>query len=275
MSVSRPLVLALAAGALAHGALPAALPAQLVEGRSYFFRLQTPDDGPTEGVMHVAGDRARIEIRDAEIDHGGRVYLLLTNGGRTLVTVQPEQRSYSEIDAAKLEGIIGTAMRAVDVMLTMNMVNSNVNGERFGDGGTVAGVPTQRYRLTQEFAMDVGAFGQTERIRQRIVTDYWVNPNAGAPRNPLVELVTTAPTALAQSDEHFLERSARARASLFTAPPLKVVVHASKWEHDGDTEDETYEYEITRILPASIDQRALRVPEGFRRDDDKGFDISW
>jgi hypothetical protein len=275
MSVARPLVLALAAGALVAGVPFAPLGAQLVEGRSFFFRLETPDDGPTEGVMHVVGDRARIEIHDAEIDDGGRVYLLLTNGGRTLVTVQPEERTYAEIDAAKLEGIIGTAMRAVDAMVTMELVNSNVNGERLGDGGSIAGLPTQRYRLTQEYAMDVGAFGQTERIRQRIVTEYWVNARSGAPRNPLVELVTTAPTALAQSDEDFVARSARTRASLFSAPPLKVVVHASKWEHDGETETERYEYEITRILPASIDQRALRVPDGYRREQEKGFDITW
>jgi hypothetical protein len=275
MSVARPLVLALAAGVLVAGARPAPLGAQLVEGRSYFFRLETPEDGATEGVMHVVGDRARIEIRDGENDEGERVYLLLTNGGRTLVTVKPDERTYSEMDAARLEGIIGTAMRAVDELVTMNMVNSNVNGERLGDGGSIAGVPTQRFRLTQEYAMDVGAFGQTERMRQRIVTDYWVNPRAGAPRNPLVELVTTAPTALAQSDEKFVERSARTRASLFSAPPLKVVVRASKWEHDGDTEEETFEYEITRILPASIDERALRVPQGYRRESEKGFDITW
>jgi hypothetical protein len=274
MSVSRPLVLALAAASLA-AAVPLSLPAQRAEGRSYFFRLQTPDEGPTEGVMHVVGDRARIDIRDAEGDDGGRVYLLLTNGGRTLVTVRPDEHRYSEVDAETIEGIIGTAMRAANIVMTMDMANSNVNGEKFGDGGTVAGLPTQRYRLTQEWEMDVGAFGKTERVRQRVVTDYWVNASAGLPRNPLVELVTTAPTALAQSDEKFVARSARTRASLFDAAPLRVVVHASKWEHDGSTEEEMYEYEITRILPASVDQRALRVPDGYRRDDDKGFDISW
>ena len=65
MSVSRPLALALAAavGALAHGALSSPLGAQIVEGRSYFFRLQTPDDGPTEGVMHVAGDFPELKVQ--------------------------------------------------------------------------------------------------------------------------------------------------------------------------------------------------------------------
>ena len=277
MSVSRPLALALATGigALAHGALPLALAAQIVDGQSYFFRLHTPDDGPTEGVMHVAGDRARIEIHDAEDDDGMPVYLLLTDGGKTLVSVHPHHRSYSEIDADKLEGIIGTAMRAVNVVMTMDMVGSNVSGERLGDGGAVAGVPTQHYRLTQEFAMDVGAFGQTERARHRIVSEYWVNPEAAPPRNPLVELVTTAPAALAMSNEAFMTRSARTRAALFTAAPLKIVVRADEWKKDGGSESETFEYEVTRILPATIDLRALRVPDGYRRDDTKDFDVSW
>lgn len=270
MSVSRPLALA-----LALGALPASLPAQVVEGRSYFFRIEKPDDGPTEGVMHVAGDRARIEIHDAEDDDGTPVYLLLTDGGKTLVSVHPEHRSYSEIDADKLEGIIGTAMRAVNVVMTMDMVNSNVNGERLGDGGPVAGLPTQHYRLTQEFAMDIGAFGQTERARHRIVSDYWVNAEQAPPRNPLVELVTTAPAALAMSNEAFMTRSARTRASLFTAAPLKVVVRSEEWKKDGGSDSEVFEYEVTRILPASIDLRALRVPEHFHRDDSKDFDVSW
>jgi hypothetical protein len=273
MSVARPLVVALAAGALALGTLPAPLAAQFVEGRSYFFKLETPDDGPTTGVMHVVGDEARIEIEDSKDDHGERTWLLLREGGRTLVTVHPHQRTYSEIDAAKLEGIIGTAMRAVNVIVTMDIVHSNVNGERLGDGGEVAGVRTQRYRLTQEYEMNVGAFGETERTRHRIVSDYWVSPDDAPPRNPLIELVTTAPTALAQSDEAFVRRSARTRAALFTAAPLKVVVRSE--EIGSRDEPETFLYEVTRIAPASIDARALRVPDGYRRDDDNDFDISW
>jgi hypothetical protein len=87
--------------------------------------------------------------------------------------------------------------------------------------------------------------------------------------------VTTAPVALAMSNEAFMTRSARTRASLFTAAPLKVVVRAEEWEKHGGSDSETFEYEVTRILPASIDLRALRVPEGYRRDDSKDFDVSW
>jgi hypothetical protein len=278
MSVCRPLALALAAatGALAQGAIPTPLAAQqFADGRSYFFRLETPEDGSTEGVMHVVGDRARIEIHDAEDENDGRVYLLLTNGGRTLVTVHPDERSYTETDAAKLEGIIGTAMRAVDVVMTMNMVNSSVNAERLGDGGEVAGLPTQRYRLSQEFEMEIGMMGQTERARHRIVSEYWVNDKAGAPRNPIVELVTSAPTALAQVNERHVARVAKERASLFTAAPLKVVVHAVEVDGDGDHESNMYEYEVTRILPATIDLKALSVPDGYHREHGKGVNISW
>ena len=277
MSIRRPLAIALVAagGATAQAALPSTLAAQFAEGRTFFFRLETPEDGEAEGVMHVVGDRARIEIHDAEDEKGGRFYMLLTDGGRTLTLVHPEKRSYAEMDAAKLEGVIGTAMRAVDAVMTMNLVSSTVHGEKLGDGGEIAGVPTRHYRVTQDFSMDVGMLGQTQRARHVVVSEYWVNPEVGAPRNPIVELVTSAPTALAQVNAEHVARVARERNAMFSAAPLKVVVNAEELNGDGDHETSTYAYEVTRILPATIALDALKVPAGYHRSADRHFNIDW
>ena len=271
----RALALALAA-VLAHAALPSALPAQFTKGQSILFHLASSEDGPTEGRMHVAGDRARLEIEDHDDGDGGPSYFLLTEGGRTIVTVHPARRSYSEMDARALEKIVGRAMRAVDAVVTMDMVESRVSGERLGPGEPVAGLATERYRVTQEFTIHVGAFGETERQRHKIVTDYWVNPEANLPRNPILELLASAHSALAQSNADFVAATERERARLFTASPLRVSVHAEEHDADGDMEMETLEYEVLRILPATIDQRALRVPREFSRTSGKqGLDIDW
>ena len=125
---------------------------------------------------------------------------------------------------------------------------------------------TRQRGVVREQPFELGHARQTFRGRTRELRS---GQRSG---NPLVELVTTAPAALALSNEAFVRRTERARAALFTAAPLKVVVVAEEWEKDGGTDAESFEYEVTRILPASIDMRALRVPEGYRRDDAKDFE---
>lgn len=262
--------LALGLGTIAASAPP--LQAQFQQGRGYHFTMTDGDGDRNEGVMYVAGDRVRIEMRGGKHRGGQHDYILVTDGGRTMTVVHPDEETYSVMDARKFERIVGTAMKAVDAIVTMELADASVKGEHLGDGGTVAGVPTQQYRLTQEYAVRVGAFGQTELERHRVVTDYWVSPDPKVPRNPIVELVMNAPTALAQADADYVRRREQTRKDLFSSAPLRIVSRSVDLQ---DNDEEVFEYEVTEIVPTRIDVRALRVPDGYRRTDSDIMNVGW
>jgi hypothetical protein len=276
---TRP-VLALAA--LVAAAAPVAAQ-RVVDGYQYTFRIQTDDDTPVTGRAWVAGDRARIEMdRDESANPGKRRgaagglgddgYLVVTDGGRTLLAVSPSKREYSTTSADEFERMIGTAMQAADRMLTMEVSDLDVTGRRLGPGGPVAGRSTQRGRLAADYESRMGALGFTVRMLNHVEADYWVAPDLQLPRNPLAELMLAVPTVLAQHDRDFTTRmTAGRRALVGDGTPLKVVLTATTRDPDGDTDTNTATYEITSLSRAKVDPTVFAEPKGYRKTE--GF--SW
>jgi hypothetical protein len=256
------------AAAVVFGA--AALPAAAVaQDYSYAFRV-TPSDGePFAGTVRVSGTRARIDAARTD-DHGEepRDYLLLSDEGRTITVVRPRDQSYSVSDARAFEQIAGTALRAVNVAMSTRLDDVRIGSERLGPGDTIAGFPTQRYRLTQEYTATIGVMGMKGDPEQHVViTDFWVAPGLELMRNPLVEMLATTQTVLAQSDASFAARSAQARDRLFRGMPLRLIVAARSSDdgHDNDAPSRLL-VEVTRVVRGPVDRAALDVPSRYRKE---------
>lgn len=268
--VAAAAVVALASGATA-GAQAGRGPARAATtGYVYEFRIESGDDEPTVGRTHVLGDRSRIDLDRGDGDGGG--YLLVTDGGRTLVSVDPRKREYSIIDVASFERIAGTAMKAVDRVMTLDVGGLEVTGERLGAGERIAGRATRHGRLTQDYTVTVGMLGFNEDTRHHLVTDYWVADDLVLPRNPLFELFATIPTVLAQHDEDFNRRAVAGRDALVgRGTPLRVVVTAVEEEKGNKPERSITTIEVTSIRADSPDSSLFAIPSGYRKVD--GF--SW
>ena len=244
---------------------------------SYAFRV-TPSDGDAfSGSVRVSGARARV---DAEAKHGhghARDYLLLDDGGRTVTIVNPRERSYSVTTGREFEQIVATAMRAAEVAMSNKLTDVRVEAERLGAGDTIAGYPTQRYRLTQEFTTNISVMGfGAEPEYHVVITDFWAAPDLKLMRNPLVEMLATTETVLAQTDRGFVERSAAARDRLFRGMPLRLIVarrsldgtKADDKKHDGSR----LVVEVTRVVRGPVDRAALDLPKGYEK---RSGPISW
>ncbi|HEU4630698.1 MAG TPA: hypothetical protein VFS08_13185 [Gemmatimonadaceae bacterium] len=256
-------------GALALA--PATLTAQRAGGYTYDFRIETGDGDAIHGVTYVSGDRARIELRDGDGDPKAG-YLLVTDGGRTLVAVSPDRHEYSVTTAEQFERIVGTAMRAADKVLTLELDDLEVVGRRFDGDATVAGRPTRHARLSSDFTLRIGALGFTTRTQQHVDVDYYMAPDLALPRNPLFELFAGLPLVLAQHDRDFVTRQAAGRAALVgRGMPLKTVVTTRSRDDDGDVEEHRAVVEVTKVALARHDAELFRIPEGYRKTE--GF--SW
>lgn len=242
------------------------------QGYRYAFHVETADESPIRGVTYVSGDRSRIELLD---DRGrpSKGYLLVTDGGRTLMAVDPEKREYSVTDAAKFERIVGTAMEAVDRVMTLEVHDLDVTGRRLGDGGRIAGHDTRHSRLSAGFAMRVGAMGFSTLQRHQVDVDYWVAPGLSLPRNPLVELFAGLPMVLAQADRDFTTRMRAGRQALAgEGTPLRVVITSRETDDKGRDKSKRTSIEISEVTRGAQPEGLFRVPAGYEKRE--GFDFS-
>ncbi|HJR63150.1 MAG TPA: hypothetical protein VJ803_05565 [Gemmatimonadaceae bacterium] len=254
-TVSLAVLLAVAIPSTAAGA-------QDTQGYSYTFRSIADDhDDKIFGTARVLGDRTRIDFREWH----KKGYLLVSDRGRRVTLVDPRDEEYRTFERDSFERVISTAMRKVDRVMTMTLRDVRISTERLGNGGTVAGYPTERYRMVQRFQVGVGVFGLTKDMDQEIVTDFWVAPRLALASNPIIELLSTVESALAQHDASFVRRSIDARRALFTGTPLKIVVTSRLHHEDEDPDVDTRTIEITEIGRARIDPEIFRIPRGYER----------
>jgi hypothetical protein len=190
--------------------------------------------------------------------------MLLSDGGRTLTIVHPDRREYEVTDAAAFERIVGTALKTVGPIVKIELQSAHVASNHLGDGGTVAGRPTQRVRLTQDFTVRVGALGfGGDAERHVVTTDYWVSPGLTLMRNPLFGLIESGEAALVQTDNAYLKVLARERDALLEgATPLRRVVTSR--DEKGTTKTHTIEITALRATTPA-DARIFELPAGYKR----------
>jgi len=271
-----------ATAALAATALPALAGAQLPRAYTYTFRVSADSGAASTGTVQVYGDRARIDMAGSRGAEPSGDYLLVTDSGRTVTIVNPREREYSVTDAASFEHIVATVMQALDLaMIDAKLSDAHVSGSRLGPGDTIAGHPTERYRLRQEYSVRVGALGFKGDPEYHVVmTDYWVAPGFRLMRNPVIEMLSTTQTALAQQDRDFVRRSTATRDRLFSGTPLRIIVvagtvdevGASQPKANASTKASTTTIEVSDVRSADVDRGLLEVPHGYREREGR---LSW
>jgi hypothetical protein len=167
----RPLCALVLLGAAA--ALPAAQGAHYFESSS-----NTEIDGAAPMAAQVRGwidgERARIDFVSGQaMPFANSGYMLSNDGGQTLYLVDPEERTYSELDIEQMLGMAGTVMQAVGGVMRMEFTDT-VN-EKLGEepGGTILGHPTTHYRYRTGYTMTMGVMGFKRSNRIDTEQELW------------------------------------------------------------------------------------------------------
>ena len=252
-------------------------PRMLPAGRYEF--TSTDDDGDiSAGTVSWIGQKMRIDMDSkTERRRGNRRgaaatvnvssrrdkgdYILVDFATNTVRTVKPDQREISELPLATFEQIIGKALGMVGSVVQMQVRDAGIVANDIGAGGQVAGLPTRQYRMIEEYNVRIGVFGMNaEEKHHRVVTDYWVPTGAGVPRNPVVELMMRASSALAQQDVTHQANVSRARSALFTGVPVKAIVTVTE-TGEGTKRSSV---EITSLSTQAPDASLFVLPSGYR-----------
>lgn len=251
--------------------LPAIVAALLqgVPGHRYTFRATFEHNERVVGTVREDGRTARIDLEGRRA--GDDDYLIAGDG--RLIVIHPVDQEYSEVDDSTFERIAGIGLQAANDIgvVRFRVRDARFIPERLGPGEPVAGYPTQHLRLTEEYTVEVSAFGMGgDAMRARVVTDYWVTAQPLLVHNPLMELLSRLGSVLGQSDPEFVRRQTAARRGLISGTPLRIVVTA--WSSDRDERDPrptVHSMEIADLVAAAVDPAIFRIPSGFHRRDDE------
>lgn len=245
---------------------------QGVPGYRYTFHMTPDHGGRIAGTVRENGRDARI---DFDARHSRDDEYLLVHPGQLLV-VHPDEREYSVVDDSLFERIAGVGLEAAsDIgVVRFRVRDARITPERLGPGDPIAGFATERVRLTEEFTVQVSAFGMRgDAVQMRVITEYWVTDRPVLVHNPLIEMLSRLGTVLGQSDPIFVRRQAAARDALISGTPLKIVVTA--WSQDQDERDDrpsVTTIEIADLARTTVDPEIFRIPPGLRRRDGE---FSW
>jgi hypothetical protein len=239
----------------------AALGAQQPSSYSYDFRARGDHGGDDmQGTVRVSGGRARLDMRD---ERGDNQYMLVSADGQVVTIVKPEERTYTVFTGDDFAHLASIGIRAAGKVVTMKLHNATIESTRLGKGEVIAGRPTQHVRVTEHWSMDVGAMGFTTPISQSVETEYYFDPSFRIARNPLMEIVASAMSAMAATDVEFAAREDSVRKSIVRGMPLRTVIT----ERDEEGKTSRMVVEVTKIGADRVTDAELRVPPGYTRKD--------
>jgi hypothetical protein len=143
----------------------------------YEFRQTTSSDLESipstdcAGRAIIDGDRSRVEFTGGNAYPVG-TYIIATNGSRSMVFIDPSRKSFVEVNAAGVANSIGGRK----ITITNKKIDEVV---KMPDQTTVAGLPTEHYRLSISYDITV-AFGNlplTQTVKTTI--DKWTTSAFG------------------------------------------------------------------------------------------------
>jgi len=123
------------------------------------------------GRAIIDGDRSRVEFTAGNAYPAG-TYIIATNGSRSMVFVDPSRKSFVEVNAAS----VATSIGGRKITITNKKIEDVV---KMPDQTTVAGLPTEHYRLSMSYDITV-AFGNlplTQTVKTTI--DKWTTSAFG------------------------------------------------------------------------------------------------
>lgn len=270
---------AFAAAVLLVAAVPQPVPApRPAAGFIYDFRMtvRTVDDKgkvkeetPLMGHAEVAGGNGKIAIVEAKGDksmYRKGEYMLVRDEGKTLVTVDPETKTYDEMNLEAYGQALDAMAQATGAMMNVTITDLKTSTEKLGAGEDIAGFPTKKYRMKQSYHMALKIAFMKSNTTNDVTTDYWVADEIKDLRNPIFEMAIRLGNVMLSSARDYLEQSLKAQKELFSGMPVKTVTHAISIDDKNAKKTETTTtFEITTIRRADVPASTWAIPAGYTR----------
>lgn len=123
----------------------------------------------------VEGDNAKILFKESSnpLTTEGS-YLLTRDGGKTVLLVNPKEKSYTEMDLTQLLGSLGAMRDAMGGVVDIEFSQPEVEilGEEEGD--EILGIPTRRFQLRSHYGVTIKVLGIKQASDTEVMQELWV-----------------------------------------------------------------------------------------------------
>ena len=235
----------------------------LLAGVEYEFRqtLSSQVEGipsrETAGKAVIDGNRSRVDYT-AGSSYGSSAYVITDNATRKVTVVNPVKATFASLDVREMTA----ALAATPIRIE----NLKSDLKRLDDRPSIAGYPTDHYRLTASYDITV-SFGQLS-VKQRVQTtvDKWTTPTFGAEAEAFLGAVSL------QTGNPEVDKLVDAETQKISGFPLRqtvVVTTSSPGAKGGKLQSQgrsqTTELTVTKIRPRAIEPAMFTVPPGFKQ----------
>lgn len=224
---------------------------------------KTEQDGRTTQTRvraYVSGSRARIEFLENEQDpvFSKGKYLLSRDGGKTMMLVDPAQKTTSPVDFESMTRDLRDTMERMHVKSSVGAPKL----ERLVDtpGEAVAGMPTRHYRYRTTYTTTLEVMGQKTAIETVITDDLWTTKSLSDPALALWLKKETPSTGDPNADA--LLKSEMNKVAGF---PVKRVTKTETTDDHGHHSASTTSMEVLEAHVAPVAAAKFAVPASFRQ----------
>lgn len=242
------------------------------QGLTYDMRMTgTRESGgrttPAQTVMtahgQFSGGNSRMDI-DQTMMPGGMMgkgtYIIVRSNSRTELIVDPEKRTYIEMNPDSMAKFASAAQGALGGMVKSEMTDVSADVQPLGPGETIQGYATMRYRLTTGYTMTTSIMGRTNHATVRSTTDMWIAPKLAGLFNPMARGAQPGGGTSAYAD-----KVAEAYARIGKGVPIKTVTQSVTTGDHGSSSTSTME--LLNIRTGAISPSVFEVPSDYTKTD--------
>lgn len=208
----------------------------------------------------VAGEKARVEFKESgnPIMKKG-AYLLTKDGGKTLYLVDPEEKTYAEMDLQGMMGMAGSVMQGMGPLLKLEFSDPKVEKLGEEDGGTVAGLPTRHFRYRTSYNMKVKVLGMGREASVVSEQDIWAT-------NKLQDIglgvwLRSEPP---RTGNEQLDKLIAAEMDKTSGFPMKMVTVSTSTPKKGQPTTTRTTMEVTQLdTSANVPATSFEIPAGY------------
>ncbi len=218
------------------------------------------------GRAVIDGDRSRVDIVGGNAYPPG-VYIISSNGSRTLTFVDPSKKAYAEVNAGGVAAALGASN------LTIDNLTPTVN--KLTDHPVYAGVPTDHYRLTitYDITLTMGTIVLKQNVRTTI--DKWTTIMFGDVAETFLAN-SGVHTGNAKLDEIIMLETTKIKGFPLRETMETITTDARNGNVDSElsragaysrTKRQNHEMTITSIRQAETPANTFVVPASYKRAD--------
>lgn len=229
----------------------------------YYESVTSEEGGKTLARVNawVDGEKAKVELVEAGPGMKDGSYLLTPDGGSTLFLVNPKEKTYSRWDLDAMFQTFNQVMESMGPMMDISIDDPRV--EKLGEqpGGTVAGLPTTKYRYRSSYELQLKVMGMKRSNRIETEQEIWSTQAVTAPGLG-VWLRPDRPTGFDGLDQ-LLE----AEMGKLEGFPLKIVTETTTTNQKGKSQTTRSTMEVTRLeQDRDIPAGTFEIPQGYTEE---------